>query len=304
MRTGLLLAGAAMTAVLACRRQAQTGMVASASADIAAERADAGRTGTKEFVGFDRNEYPGDSRLAGLHEHFAFAGYWLNNPPGESTNSWAGKRQTLRDAGFGFLVLWNGRLDAEILRAQKAGTTPASLGQRDAAAAVAAARREGFPAGTILFLDQEQGGRLLPEQAAYFFGWTEQVGASTDKPGAYLSGQASPDGTAPDGTKLTITTAEDVRQQVAARHLHSVVFWVAQDACPPAPGCVARAPQLQESGTTDAAVWQYAQSPRRPDLTRSCAATYASDGNCYGGASKDLSLDLSVARSADPSHGQ
>ncbi len=259
---------------------------------------------TGEFLGFDRNEYPGDGRLAELHRHFAFAGFWLNNPPGASANTWAGKRQTLRDAGFGFLTLWNGRLDAEIVRAQKAGTAPASLGKRDGAAAIEAARREGFPRGTIVFLDQEEGGRLLPEQAAYFFGWTEQVGASAYKPGSYLSGQPSPDGVGLDGGKLTITTAEDVRQQVAARHLHPVVFWVAQDACPPAPGCVAQIPRLKESGTADAAVWQFAQSPRRPDLTRSCATTYAADGNCYGGASKDLALDLNVAHSADPSSGR
>ena len=302
MRSGWLLAAA--LAVIACRRQVQ--MTASAYASITdeAEHRQVEPTGPGEFVGFDRNDYPGDGRLAELHQHFAFAGYWLNNPPGASANTWAGKRQKLRDAGFGFLVLWNGRLDAEILRAEKAGTTPASLGQRDAAAAVEAARREGFSAKTILFLDQEEGGRLLPEQAAYFFGWTEQVGTSAYKPGSYLSGQPSPDGTGPGGTKLTITTAEDVRQQIAVRHLHPVVFWVVQDACPPAPGCVVRAPQLKNSGTADALVWQYAQSPRRPDLTRSCAATYSADGNCYGGTSKDLILDLNVARVADPSHGR
>ncbi len=295
MRSAWLLAGSAALAVLACGKQAVS---ATPHASVDATR-EAG-----EFVGFDRNDYPGDSRLAELHQRFAFAGFWLNNPPGASTNSWAGKRQALRGAGFGFLVLWNGRLDAEILRAQKSGTTPAALGQRDAVAAVAAARREGFPAGTILFLDQEEGGRLLSEQAGYFFAWTEQVAASVYKPGAYLSGQPSPDGTGPNGTRLTITTAEDVRQQVDARHLHPVVFWVAQDACPPAPGCVVKAPQLRDSGTADALVWQYAQSPRRPDLTRTCAATYAPDGNCYAGASRDLSLDLNVARSPDPSRGR
>ena len=300
MRTGWMLAGSAAFAVLACRKQAQVRANAYASsAEKQVERQTAG-----EFVGFDRNDYPGDSRLADLHKHFAFAGFWLNNPPGATANTWAGKRQKLKDAGFGFLTVWNGRLDAEILRAQKTDTTPANLGQRDAAAAVAAAQHEGFPVGTILFLDQEEGGRLLPEQADYFFGWTEQVSASAYKAGAYLSGQPSPDGTGSDGAKLTITTAQNVREQIAARHLHPVVFWVAQDACPPAPGCVVQAPRLKDSGTEDALVWQYAQSPRRPDLTRSCAATYATDGNCYGGVLTDLFLDLSVARSADPSHGR
>ena len=252
-------------------------------------------------MGFDRNGYPGDDRLTELHRQFAFVGYWLNNPPGAKTNGWQGKRTTLVNAGFGFLVLWNGRLDAEIKRAK---LSPEALGQKDASDAIAAAKREGFPDHTILFLDQEEGGRLLPEQAAYFLAWTEAVAASAYLPGSYLSGQPSPDGNGPDGKPATITTAQDVREQIAARHLHPVVFWVAQDACPPAPGCTIQPPALKDSGTLDAQVWQYAQSPRRPELTRSCAKTYAKDGECYAGVTADLFLDLDVAGSADPSHGR
>lgn len=253
------------------------------------------------YIGFDRNLYPGDDRLAELRKSFAFAGFWLNNPPGESTNTWAGKRGALRQAGFGFLVLANGRLDAEIQRAQ---VKPADLGQRDAEEAIAAATREGFPDRTLIFLDQEEGGRLLPEQAAYFFAWTEAVAGSRYRAGAYLSGQASPDGTGPDGQPLMITTAQDVREQIAQRHLHPVAFWVQQDACPPAPGCTLAAPRVSDSGTQDAPVWQYAQSPRRPEITHACAATYGSDGLCYAGATKDLFVDLDVADSADPSQGR
>lgn len=256
---------------------------------------------SSKFVGFDRNGYPGDGRLEELHKHFAFIGYWLNNPPGEKKNAWAAKRSVLRNAGFGFLVLWNGRIDAEIKRSSLA---PEPLGQQDAADAIARARTEGFPPQTILFLDQEEGGRLLPEQSAYFFGWTEAVAASGYRAGSYLSGQPSPDGSGPDGKPTTITTAQDVREQIAARHLHPVVFWVAQDACPPAPGCTIEPPNLNASGTLDVEVWQYAQSPRRPSITRSCAQTYAKDGQCYAGATGDLFLDLDVAKSADPSHGR
>src|SRR6185312_10993333 len=125
------------------------------------------------YAGFDRNDYPGDEALAELRRHFAFAGYWLNTPPGERRNTWVGKREALVRNGFGFLVLVNGRPDAVVLRAGRARTPPVSLGRKDAADAVAAARLEHFPARTILFLDQEEGGRLLEEQAAYLFAWTE-----------------------------------------------------------------------------------------------------------------------------------
>ncbi len=257
-------------------------------------------------IGFDRNDYPGDARLAELHSHFAFTSYWLNNPPGEQQNTWSGHRQSLMSAGFGFLVLWNGRLDAEIKHAKLSAD---ALGKQDAGDAIAAARKEGFPNGTILFLDQEEGGRLLPEQSAYFFGFTEAIAASPFRAGSYLSGQAADDGPGTNGKRITITTAQDVRQTIAARHLHPVALWVSQDACPPAPGCTVSPDAVahlspRDSGTLDAVAWQYAQSPQRPDLTRSCAATYARDGNCYAGATQDLFLDLDLAASADPSHGR
>ena len=261
----------------------------------------AATTSGGDFVGFDRNIYPGDDRIAELKKSFAFVGYWLNNPPGETENGWVGKRKILRDAGFGFLVLANGKLDKEI-RASK--VTPEQLGKKDAADAVAAAKREGFPAKTILFLDQEEGGRLLPEQAGYFFGWTEAVAAAGFRPGAYLSGQKDGDGTGPDGKPAFITTAQDVREHVAREHRHEVTLWVYDDTCPPAPGCVLAPPHVRDSGTMDAPVWQYSQSPRRPDLTKSCAKTFGADGNCYAGASTDLFLDLNVASSADPSGGR
>ncbi len=248
-------------------------------------------------AGFDRNDYPGDAALPALHRQFAFAGYWLNTPPGAKQNTWLGHRRQLIAAGFGFLVLFNGRLQAEI---QASHRKPEELGRSDAAKAIAAARSEGFPSGTVLFLDQEEGGRMEPDQAGYLFGWTEAVAASAYKPGAYISGQPVLDDPGPG----TITSAQDIREKIAARHLHPIALWVAQDACPPAPGCVAaHPPALSNNGTPDIIAWQYAQSPRRKSITRACAQTYGADGNCYA-EDKKLFLDLDVAASDDPSHGR
>lgn len=252
----------------------------------------------REYIGFDRNDYPGDDALPVLRRHFSFVGYWLNHPPGEQVNTWQGKREILLRQGFGFLVLFNGRLDAEILKPEKSGTRPAALGQKDAAAAIADATREHFPANTILFLDQEEGGRMLPEQADYLLAWTEAVARSGYRPGVYASGQP-----VNEGHGHTITTAQDIRSHVVARHLHEVALWVAQDACPPSNGCTLQPPSLQSSGTPDA-VWQYAQSPRRKTITAACARTYASDGNCYAPGLPGLYLDLNAAASSDPSHGR
>lgn len=251
------------------------------------------------YLGFDLNNYPGDSSLSALRQHFSFVGYWLNNPPGEQQNSWQGKRDLLIRNGFGFLVLFNGRLDAEIAKAQRSGTAPAVLGRSDATAAVAAAHREHFPPNTIVFLDQEEGGRLLQEQADYLFAWTEALARSGYWPGVYGSGQP-----VSEGHGHTITTAEDIRSHVAAQHLHEIALWVAQDSCPPSNGCVLNNLPPSASGTPDAAVWQYAQSPRRTSITAACAKTYASDGNCYIPGLADVPVDLDTAESSDPSHGR
>jgi hypothetical protein len=258
-----------------------------------------------QHIGFDRNDYPGDAAMAALHRTFAFTGYWITPPPEETTNTWAGKRKHLLTQGWGFLVLANGRLDKEILAAKKSGTSPEQLAKKDAAIAVAAAQKEDFPAHTILFLDQEEGGRLLPEQAAYLLAWTEAVSASNYRAGVYASGQPVPDGTSPDGKPQTITTIDDIRQQVKAKSLHEIAIFDAQDSCPPAPGCSLHPNKpLSASGEINLTAWQYAQSPRRPEITQSCAATYAADGNCYAPGFSDLFMDLDSADSDDPSHGR
>jgi hypothetical protein len=252
-----------------------------------------------EAVGFDCNEYPGDATMAAMHRQFAFTGYWLTKPPGDDSNTWIGKRMLLRQQGWGFLVLANGRLEEEILSAQEHGTPPGDLGRRDAAVAVAAAKREGFPAKTIIFLDQEEGGRLTDPQAGYLLGWTETVAATTFRPGVYASGER-----VEDSPGAWIDTIEDIRDRVKKGGLHEVAIFDAQDRCPPAPGCTVQAKPLAEAGEPDLVAWQYSQSPRRPSLTKSCAKTYAADGNCYATGFPNVLLDIDAARSSDPSNGR
>jgi hypothetical protein len=259
-----------------------------------AEKAEAGSHTT--YLGFDRNEYPGDANLPALRRTFSFAGYWLNVPPGATKNTWVGKRNAIKEAGFGFLVLFNGRLDTELRKVRDAS----ALGRSDAATAIASARREGFPEGTLIFLDQEEGGRMLPEQKAYLYAWVDSVNAGGFRAGIYCSGIA-----APEGNGVTVITAEDIRQNAGAR---KIAYWVTNDACPPSPGCAfpRHAPSPSQSGVTFADAWQFAQSPKRRDVAAGCRANYASDGNCYppGLARQKLFVDLDSASSADPSAGR
>src|ERR1700723_1252159 len=163
------------------------------------------------YLGFDRNNYPGDENLKVLRQTFSYTGYWLNAPPSARTNTWSGKRLKLQSAGFGFLVLFNGRLFNEL----KSVSYATKLGKSDAQAAVAAARREEFPARTIIFLDQEQGGRMLPEQKAYIYAWVDAVTAAGFRAGIYCSGMPA----AEDGN---VVTAEDIRANAAGRE---IVYW-------------------------------------------------------------------------------
>jgi hypothetical protein len=249
---------------------------------------------TGSYLGFDRNAYPGDANLKALHQTFSYTGYWLNNPPGERTNTWTGHRAAVESAGFGFLVLFNGRLYAELNSVAHAKT----LGNSDAQAATATARREGFPARTVIFLDQEQGGRMLPEQKAYIYAWVDAVTDAGFRAGIYCSGIPAKDDS-------NVVTAEDIRQNAGARH---IVYWAINDACPPAPGCSfpAHPPSPAQSGVRFAEVWQFAQSPQEKDVAANCSS-YNRDGNCYPpgiSAAQRLLVDVNSATSPDPSQGR
>jgi Domain of unknown function (DUF1906) len=249
------------------------------------------------YLGFDRNDYPGDSYLPALKQSFAFAGYWLNAPPGAKSNSWAAKRAILRDSGFGFLVLFNGRTSAEL----KHAADPAALAAADARNAIENAKREGFSPGTVFFLDQEEGGRLLPKQQKYVLAWADGIISAGYRAGVYCSGIPVKE----DGNQ-SITTAQDIHDHAGGR---KIIYFVYNDVCPPSPGCASsKSPRPPSaSGIEFADVWQFAQSPGRKGFAHACPANYDRDGNCYpppGNSAARIYLDLDSATSADPSNGR
>jgi hypothetical protein len=244
------------------------------------------------FLGFDRNEYPGDAALPILRKSYSFAGYWLSPPPGEKSNSWIGKRDVMQSQGFGFLLLYQGRTSRQL--PDKKSSIEAGLA--DARAAAAAARREGFPEGSVIFLDVEEGGRFSENYHAYLQTWAESLAKEKLRPGIYCSGIV-----VDEGKGSTIISADDIRAHIGAV---DVVYWVYNDACPPSPGCGVpqSLPAPSASGVSYARVWQYVRSPREKKVARHCRG-YASDGNCYapGDAARKWFLDENVATTADPS---
>src|SRR5262249_17852779 len=137
----------------------------------------------KIFLGFDRNDYPGDEAMKLLRKDFAFTSYWLSNPPQTKSNSWSGKREFLRSLSYGFLPLFNGPTSGE-LRDQSYTTKRVAY---DIQSAAAAARREGFPKGTVIFLDVEEGGRLPSTYATYLKHWALGLAQLGFRAGVYCS---------------------------------------------------------------------------------------------------------------------
>ncbi len=247
----------------------------------------------RSYLGFDRNSYPGDASIPILRKTFAFTSYWLSPPPGEKLNTWKGKRELLLSHGFGFLVLYRGR-DSSELKNETDATVKGTQDSRDAAAS---AKEEGFPAGTIIFLDIEEGGRLPATYHVYLRVWSEELTRAGFLPGVYCSGIP-----VKEELGVSITTAEDIRSHASS---HEIAIWVYNDACPPSPGCAfpENPPAPSASGVSYAAVWQFAQSPRRREFTARCPSKYAPDGNCYapGDTAHIWFLDVNTATYPDPS---
>ena len=247
------------------------------------------------YLGFDRNQYPGDAAMKLLRKDFVFTGYWVGPAPGEKSSAWQGKREFLRLLEYGFLLLYSGPDSGNL----KSSASAAEKGTADARGAATSARREGFPAGSIIFLDIEEGGRVSAHYHAYLKAWADELRRGGFNRGVYCSGMP-----VDEGHGVTITTADDIHNDPA---LGEFTFWVYNDACPPSGGCAAELhpPSPSKSGINYAAVWQFAQSPRRKQFTGRCSAKYAPDGNCYAQSdpAHQWFLDLNSATLADPSGG-
>lgn len=263
------------------------------------------------YRGFDRNVYPGDAALPALRKSFSYTSYWLNNPPGEARNTWTGKRALLKHYGFGFLVLFNGRTYAELKAARVKGTDAAALGRQDGRAAVAAAAREGFARDVLIFLDQEEGGRLLQEQADYLFAWVDAARKGGARAGVYCSGIEVHDSSGAISTAQDIVDRERAQTSRLSKDRKSeprIALWIANDQCPPSPGCTLAAPPMARAFPpalrASAVVWQYAVSPRRPRFSAGCPRNQSPDGNCYAPGlphGANTFVDLNTADSPDPS---
>lgn len=195
--------------------------------------------------GFDTREYPGDAVMARWREQspYRWVGYYLPAPC-HTGSSWQGRRDALETMGWGIAVLFIGEQawapgdepppDRVPVRCTRANVT-AERGAADGRDASAAARAEGFPARTVLFLDVERADGVPAEQAAYAAAWARAVRAGGFAPGLYAHAR--------NAAALRSAMSEAAPGSVVA-------LWVAAES-----GFdLTRAPAA--SGFADAAVWQ------------------------------------------------
>jgi hypothetical protein len=168
------------------------------------------------FPGFDTMLYPGDGVMTRWRAEspYRWVGYYLRSPC-HPRETWMGKRATLQGMGWGLAVLYVGEQDWRHIAGGATGPgltppgeaprcTPANLtaerGAADAADAQRVLAAEGFPNGTVVYLNVERVDRLTPELSAYVAAW---VGGLLDG-GRYLPGLYAHASNAPNLRALAV----------------------------------------------------------------------------------------------------
>jgi Domain of unknown function (DUF1906) len=189
------------------------------------------------YLGFDTHTYPGDRKMLAWknakNAPYDWVGYYLPDTPCHGDRSWAGKRDTLKKMGWGVAVVYVGQQTwdrtprklspAQLASLKKRRVTcnadllSADRGSSEALDAVRKAEAEGFPHGTVVFLDIERTESMPARMRDYYKSWVATV--LTDGrfvPGVYVhSHNAS-------------TVYADVKQLfLAAGRTDEPRFWVA-----------------------------------------------------------------------------
>ncbi len=157
-------------------------------------------------LGFDTHTYPGDKVMKAWREApgapYTWVGYYLPSPCHKDA-SWTGKRARLDSLGWGFAVVYVGQqtwgTNPKVLsptaalalirrgRSCDARLLTADRGVADANDAIVKTAREGFPRGTVVFLDLERMERIPTAMRNYYQGWVSRMLADGQfRPGIYV----------------------------------------------------------------------------------------------------------------------
>jgi hypothetical protein len=136
-------------------------------------------------AGFDSLAYPGDTALKWLlaNTNLTWCGYYLAPAPSRPTSPWLGTYAKVTGFGWNVVPIYVGQ------QAQGPGShvVTAAQGTIDGQDAAKLAQSEKIPAGTVIFLDIEQGPPIAQPALDYYKAWVEAVYKSDYYPGVYCS---------------------------------------------------------------------------------------------------------------------
>ncbi len=183
-------------------------------------------TGFAAHPGFDTWRYPGDEVIASWRRAtpYRWMGYYLPAPCHRDT-SFSGKREYLTASGWGLAILYVGQqtFDGEPPAELNESTLCSSIlltaeqGTKDGDDAVQRAAAEGFPPGSIIFLDLERMASVSEPMVEYYRAWVRTVLADGRyRPGTYAH---------VSNAAALYTLAQRVLEEAGAAG--SIPFWVA-----------------------------------------------------------------------------
>jgi len=168
------------------------------------------RPATGRHLGFDTSIFPGEGTLRAWKAAgapYEWVGFYLPAPCHRDA-SWSGRRETIEQLGFGTAVIYVGQQTWG--RTPRPGSAAASTATRrgrlcsvdfvhgaqgaaEGTDAVARTAAEGFPRGTVVFLDIERMERTPELMRAYYRAWTRRLLADGRfLPGVYVHTHNAP----------------------------------------------------------------------------------------------------------------
>jgi len=214
-------------------------------------------------AGFDTSGFPGTGKMATIKSttNFEWCGFYLAPAPSHPDAGWMPHRADLVAQGWGLAPLYVGQQ----MTGPGSHIVTKAQGTIDGNNAVHLLQSAGFPPGTFVYLDLENGMPFPSNQQDYVAAWVKAIeDDGTFKPGVYCSH----------------TLADQVHHLVASARLW--VFKVPTTAKHPIPGPPFPSPNPSGSGFAGAHIFQLDQNG-----TTTLAGT-------------PLVIDLDSALTADP----
>lgn len=137
------------------------------------------------YAGFDTDIFPGADQMDWLlaNTNLVWCGYYLAPAPSHDDTSWMGQRADLVDAGWGIAPVYVGQQ----VQGPGSKTVTGAQGTADGSDAAALMSGDGFPDGSCVYLDLENGSPFQAPQTDYVAAWVAAVQAAGFQPGIYCS---------------------------------------------------------------------------------------------------------------------